>query len=191
MGPNGERVETEAERAARIAAQPPDLLIQWKAVLRVTVIVCAVVSMICLVLPFEVMAWLAPSIVLGIYSARHRETQITASMGARIGLVCGVLCAFGITVTKAVQMLVVRFALHQGGTLDTMLTQQIVQAKARAVAQSGAAAAATIFDPLLNVPEFRVGFYLAAIFFGCLVLMALSTLSGAFSGYMRSRRALR
>ncbi|MEO6924361.1 MAG: hypothetical protein ABI142_11085 [Bryocella sp.] len=185
---NGNPNETEEERAARLASQPPDMLIQWKAVLRISVVVCAAISLACLVLPLELMAWLAPGIVLGFYTTRHRETKITSGMGARIGLVCGILCAFGITVTKTIQMLILRYVAHQGASLDALLTQQIVQAKARAVAQSGAVAAAAIFDPLLKVAEFRVGFYMVAVLFGCLLLMAFSTLSGAFSGYMRSRR---
>jgi hypothetical protein len=191
IGPDGERIETDAEREARIANQPPDLLIQWKSVLRIASAVCGAISIVCLFADLEVLAWLAPVIVLGVYSTRYRETRITASMGARIGFVCGIMSAFGITTAKAIQMLVVRYALHQGAALDAMLMQQIVQGKARAVARSGEAAAAVIFNPLLDWPEYRVGFFIAAILFGCLLLMALSTLSGAFSGYMRSRRALR
>ena len=191
LAPSGERPETEDERTARIAAQPPELLSQWKSVLRIAVVVCGAISLVCMALEgVELLSWLAPGIVLAVYSSRHRETQITASMGARIGFLCGILCAFGITVAKTVQMLVARYALHQGGTLDSILTQQLAQAKERAVAQSGPLAA-SYFDPLLHVPEFRVGFMLLGILFVCLILMALSTLSGAFSGYMRSRRALR
>jgi ribosomal protein S27AE len=191
IGPNGEHVETDEERAARIASQPPDLLIQWKSVIRITLVVCGAISAACLILPLEILAWLAPGVVLGIYASRHRQTQVTASMGARIGLVCGILCAFGIAMAETVQMLVRRFVLHQGSVLDAQLMQQIVVAKARAVAQSGEVAAAPIFNPLLDWPEFRVGLCLAVILFVCFLLMALSTLSGAFSGYMRSRRALR
>lgn len=188
---NGERVETEAERAARIAAQPPDLQVVWKSIIRIAAIVSGVISLICLVLPLEILAWLAPGIVLSVYCARHRETKITTAVGARIGLICGILCAFGITVAKTVQMLIARFGLHQGGTLDATLVQAIGQAKARAVAQSGQAAASAIFNPLLNVPEFRVGFYMFAVLSGVAILLALSIASGAFSGFMRSRRPAR
>jgi hypothetical protein len=186
-----ERIETEAERSERIAAQPPDLLVIWKSIIRIAALVSGVISLICLALPLEILAWLAPGIVLSVYCARHRETKITTAVGARIGLVCGILCGFGITVAKAVQMLVVRFGLHQGGSLDKTLVQAITQAKARAIAQSGQAAAGAIFNPLLNVPEFRVGFYMFALLFGISILIALSIASGAFSGFMRSRRPIR
>ena len=195
LAPSGERPETEDERTARIAAQPPDLLIQWKSVLRIAVVVCGAISLVCMALEgVELLSWLAPGIVLAVYSSRHRETQITASMGARIGFLCGILCAFGITVANTLQLLFVRFGLHQGAKFDDMLAQEIVQTKANVLAKSGpaaASAAATLFDPLLNIPEYRVGVYLTVILVLCIILMALSTLSGAFSGYMRSRRALR
>jgi hypothetical protein len=183
--------ETEEQRAARIAAQPPELYVVWRSAIRIMLVVSAVISLVCLLLPLEMLAWLAPGIVLGIYSVRHRETRITAGVGARVGLVCGILCASGITLVKTVQMLYIRYVLHQAANLDAALMQTILQAKARAVAQSGEAAAATIFNPLLYQPEFRVGFYLFALLIGTCLLLALSTLSGAFSGYMRSRRAMR
>jgi len=175
-------------REEYIASQPPDLLVVWKSVIRITAAVAAALSVLCLVLPLHLIAWMSPSIVMAIYCSRHRETQITAAVGARIGLVCGILCSFGITLAETLQLLTLRFVLHQSTAIDATILQSLVQAKARVVAQSGQAAADPVFNPLLNVPEFRVGFFLFLLLFAITVLLVLSTASGAFSGFMRSRR---
>jgi hypothetical protein len=187
----GERVETETERTARIAAQPPDLLVVWKSVIRIAAVVAAILSAICLALPMWILAWLAPGIVLGVYCGRHRETSITAAVGARIGLICGILCAFGIMVAETAQLFILRFGLHRGASFDDTFMQALVLAKTNAAARSGAAATDAFFTPLLTVPEFRVGYFLSVILLGVLILLVLSTASGAFSGLMRSRKTLR
>jgi hypothetical protein len=188
---SGERVETETERVARIAAQPPDLLVVWKSVIRIAAVVAGIISVICIVLPMWILAWLAPGIVLGIYCGRHRETSITAAVGARIGLICGILCAFGITVAETAQLFILRFGLHRGASFDSTLTQALLLAKVNAAARSGAAATDAFFTPLLTIPEFRVGYFLSVILLGVAILLVLSIASGAFSGFMRSRKALR
>jgi len=185
-----DRQESEAERAARLAAQPPDLLVVWKSAIRIAAAVAGVISFICVILPLQFLAWLAPSAVLAIYCSRHRETRMTIAVGARVGLVCGILCGFGITVAETIQLLVLRFGLHKGADFDAIIAPALLQAKARAVAQSGQAAADAIFNPLLNVPEIRAGFFLFMIAFGIAILLVLSTASGAYSGYLRSRKQL-
>jgi len=170
------------------ASQPPDLLVVWRSMIRITAAVAGALSVLCLVLPLQFLAWMAPSIVMAIYCSRHRETHITTAVGARIGLVCGILCAFGITFTETAQILILRFAFHRGAEMDATILQSLLQAKARVVAQSGQAAADPVFNPLLNIPEFRAGFFLFLLLFAITVLLILSTASGAFSGFMRSRR---
>jgi hypothetical protein len=175
-------------REEYIASQPPDLLVVWKSVIRIIAAVAASLSVLCLVLPLQFLAWMAPSIVMAIYCSRHRETRITTAVGARIGLVCGILCGFGITFTETAQILLLRFVFHRGPEIDATILQSLLQAKARVVAQSGQAAADPVFNPLLNIPEFRAGFFLFLLLFAIVILLILSTASGAFSGFMRSRR---
>ena len=183
--------ETDADKAVRLAAQPPDLLVVWKSVIRIAAVVAIVLSVICIALPLQFLAWMAPSVVLAIYCSRHRETHITTAVGARIGLLCGILSAFGIGIAEVAQLLVLRYGFHKGSEFDATINPALLEAKARAVAQSGQAAADSIFNPLLTVPEFRVGFFLFLIAFGTAILLVLSTASGAFSGFMRSRKQVR
>ena len=185
---SGQSQPSNLTREEYLASQPPDLLVVWKSVIRITVAVAAALSVLCLFLPLHFIAWMAPSIVMAIYCNRHRETQITTAVGARIGLVCGILCGFGITFASTAQILIIRFVLHRGTEIDATILKSLLDAKARVIAQSGQAAADPVFNPLLNVPEFRAGFFLFMLLFAISVLLILSTASGAFSGFMRSRK---
>jgi hypothetical protein len=183
--------ETEEERVARIAAQPPDLLMIWKAAIRISAAVAAGVSVICVILPLQFLAWMAPSLVLSIYCAKYRQTRITAAVGARVGLVCGILCGLGISVAETIQILMLRLGLHNGSDFDSTMNSMLLQAKARTAAGSGQAAADLFYNPIMGIPEFRVGFFLFLLAGGLAILLVLSTASGAFSGYMRSRAPAR
>jgi len=172
------------------ANQPPDLLVVWKSAIRIAAAVAAALSVASILLPpLELLAWMAPAIVLSIYGARHRETRITAAVGARIGLVCGILTCFGITIATAAQMLVLRFGLHKGNEFQANMDAVLAQTKTQAMAQSGAAAAA--FFNQFSIPEFRAGFFLAGLGLLTTALLVLSTAGGAFSGFMRSRARVR
>jgi len=172
------------------ANQPPDLLVVWKSAIRIAAAVAAALSVASILLPpLELLAWMAPAIVLAIYCARHRETRITTGVGARVGLVCGILTCFGITIATAAQMLVLRFGLHKGNEFQANMDTVLNQAKTQAIAQSGQAAAA--FFNQLSVPEFRAGFFLAGLGLLTAILLILSTAGGAFSGFMRSRARVR
>ena len=185
-----DRQESEAERAARLAAQPPDLMVVWKSIIRIATAAAFVLSVVSVLLPpLELLAWTVPAIVLSIYCARHKETHITTAVGARIGLVCGILTSFGMTVSTAAQMLALRFALHKGNEFDDTISAKLAQIKAQVLAQSGAEAAARLNQ--FNIPEFRVGLFLAGLAMLTAALLVLSTAGGAFSGYMRSRAAAR
>ncbi len=185
-----DRPESETERAARLAAQPPDLLVAWKSVIRIAAAVAVGLSVLSVLIPpLELLAWTVPAVVLAIYCSRHRETRITTAVGARIGLVCGILTSFGMTVATAAQMLALRFGLHKGYEFDNAINTTLAQVKAQVLAQSGAEAAAKLNQ--FGVPEFRVGLFLAGLGMLTVVLLALSIAGGAFSGYMRSRAPAR
>ena len=171
------------------SSQPPDLLVVWKAAILIAALVALALSVASVLLPpLELMAWAAPAIVLSIYCTRYKQTRITAGVGARLGLVCGIFTGFGLVSATAAQMLVLRFGLHRGSEFETSMDGIIAQAKAQALAQSGPAAAA-MFNQL-NIPEFRAGFFLAGLAMVTLVLLLLSTAGGAFAGFMRGKARL-
>lgn len=162
--------------------------VNWKAVIVIAMMVAGAISAISIVLPpFELLAWLAPSVVLAIYASRHRQTRITGGLGARIGLICGILTSLGMTVASTVQMLLQRYGLHRMVEFDTGMNSMMSQAKVRAIEQSGQASAG-FFDLILTVPEFRAGFVLAGLAMVTAMLLVLSTAGGAFAGFVRSRQ---
>ena len=166
--------------------QVPDLLVLWKSMIAIAAAVSAALSVVSVILPpLELLAWMAPALVLASYAARHRETILTAAVGARVGLVCGIFGAFGLALATAVQMLILRFGLHRGGDFDANMAAVLAQTKLRVAAQSGAEPAA--FFNRFAVPEFRAGFFLASLGLVTAILLALSTAGGAFAGFIRSR----
>jgi len=170
--------------------QPPDLLMIWKAAIVIAAIVAAGISVLSVILPpLELLAWMAPAIALSIYSSRYKQTHITTGIGARLGLVCGVFCGFGLTIATAAQMLVLRYGLHRGDEFTASMDAVLAHSKAQVVAQSGPAAA--VFFNQFSIPEFRAGFFLAGLGLVTTMLLVLSTAGGAFAGFMRSRARVR
>jgi len=173
------------------APGPGDLLMLWRPAITIAAIVTAGLSLLAAALPpLELLSWMAPAMVLSIYSSRHRETQITAAVGARVGVVCGIFTAFGISLAMALRMLAQRFIQHRPSDIGANMDQLLAQSKAQALAQLGAAGAAP-YDRLLSSPEFHAGFFLSAIGMGSMFLILLSVAGGAFAGFIRSRTRVR
>ena len=163
--------------------------INWKAVIVIAMMVAGGISAVSIILPpVELLAWLAPSVVLAIYASRHRQTRITGGLGARIGLICGILTSLGMTVITTAQMLLLRYGIHGMDEFDASMNSVMLEAKARAIAQSGQAAA-SFFDLFLTLPEFRAGFFLAGLATVIAMLLVLSIAGGAFAGFVRSRQS--
>ncbi len=182
--------EGASNPAAGAEDQPPDLLMIWKAAIVIAAIVAAAISLLSVLLPpLELLAWMAPAIALSIYSSRYKQTHITTGIGARLGLVCGVFCGFGLTIATAAQMLVLRYGLHRGEEFTASMDAVLAHSKAQVVAQSGPAAA--LFFNQFAIPEFRAGFFLAGLGLVTTMLLVLSTAGGAFAGFMRSRARVR
>lgn len=176
------------EQPASAAPIADPSAVNWKAVIVIALMVAGAISAISIVLPpFELLAWLAPSVVLAIYASRHRQTRITGGLGARIGLICGILTSLGMTLITTGQMLILRYGLHGMAEVEANMNSIMVQAKERAIEQSGQAAA-DFFNLFLTTPEFRAGFFLTGLATVIAMLLVLSTAGGAFAGFVRSRQ---
>jgi hypothetical protein len=167
--------------------QVPDLLVLWKPMIGIAAIVAVALSVISVILPpIELLSWMAPGVVLAIYASRHRQTYITAGVGARVGLVCGVLVSFGMTASFAVFMLIERYGPHHGIAFDQMW-QKLQEQKPNFVAEYGQAAANAAIDPFVRLSEFHAGFIIAMIGFLVAIVVLLSIAGGALAGFVRSR----
>lgn len=131
--------------------------------------------------------WLlsAPIIVMGIYSSRFRKTRITASFGARLGLLTGLFILTVTSTLNAAGLVLQRFVFHSTGELDTQIAKLFAQVHANFATQSQQSV--KIMTDMLAVPEFRAGILLTSIFFFLTFYLAYSATAGAFAGYLRSR----
>jgi hypothetical protein len=152
--------------------------------------VAAAFGLISLVLPpigFLSVLWFvgAPAFILIIYTGRFRQTHITASFGARLGVLSALAITLASVTLNTISLLLRRFVFHSVGPFDLQIADLFAQMRSNLVAQAGSAADPTI--SMLSIPEFRVGFILlgSAFFLGLYLLFAAT--AGAVSGYIRSR----
>ncbi len=127
----------------------------------------------------------APIIVLGVYSSRFRKTRITASFGARLGLLTGLFILIVTSALNTIGLVLQRFVFHSTAELDTQMNKLFDQVHANFAAQSQQSV--KIMSDMLAIPEFRAGILLTSIFFGLSFYLAYSATAGAFAGYLRSR----
>lgn len=163
--------------------------VAWKRVIVFSAAVAGVLAAVTVALPIlDVLVWawapVAPAIVLSLYIARSRHTEISAAVGARIGLVCGAFLVLGITTVNSLLLLSLRLS-SRGAQFDSALATVLAQTRARLLAQSGAQA--TDILNLLNIPEFRAGFFLAGFAALSMLILLLSIAGGALAGAMRGR----
>ncbi len=130
----------------------------------------------------------APIVVLGIYSSRFRQTQITAAFGARLGALSALAIFFATATLNTIALVLERFVFHSTvavADIDSQLNKMFDQLHTNFAAQSQQAA--KLVADMLAVPEYRAGILLASIFFCLLLYLAYAATAGAFAGYLRSR----
>jgi hypothetical protein len=175
---------------------PPELnsagkFVMWRGAIQCAGLAGAVAAafvLLAFVLPPVSMLWLfwlmgAPIVVMGIYSARFRQTLITTGFGARLGLLCGLAIALATVLLDTIGLLLQRFVFHSSGTFDAALANSYSQMRAAVVAQPSAALALG----WLAIPEFRAGFVLSSAVLLLVLYLGFSATTGAFAGYLRSR----
>jgi hypothetical protein len=178
--------EAGPENAGRPAVAPlaDSSEIVWRSLLMISLGIAAALSVFDLLLPM--VALLAPVIVLAIYGARFRQSPITAGLGARVGIVCGLFTAVCISTLLASGMLISRATTHRMSPLGNSV---IERAREQAVAKQGPAAAAVLDE--FRIPEVRVGWFLSFAAIGLVFWLLFSAAGGAFAGYVRSQSRAR
>ena len=159
--------------------------INWKGLIRIAAAVSGFFSLLASSVLLAPIALMAPPVTLALYGARFRQSRITTNVGARVGLLCGLFLATGISIFETGGLLIFRFGSHQMGSLDTQLTGFLADARSRALAQQGA----HVVDNLnyLSLPEFRAGMVLSGFAMLLTIIVILSVAIGAFAGFVRSR----
>jgi hypothetical protein len=174
----------DASNSTGVLPPPHPQLVEWRTAVLcagLVALVAAILSILSTKVPaLSFLSWLwtvsASVIALGIYQRRKPQAQMDASVGARIGIVVGLGLIVSIGMTMVVAGLVARFGLHAMGTFDAELRAQID--KAASANPQPAEVMRYIYSP-----EFKAGIMLAGL------VMVLSTIGGAVSGLLRTRRS--
>jgi hypothetical protein len=164
--------------------------VEWKtAILCAAAVatVAAALSLIAARVPaLSAISWLwtisGAAIALGLYQRRKPQAWMDAGVGARIGVVAGLALVAAIAASMAVAGLVARFGLHSMGPFDAELRAQID----KAAAMNPQPVEAMRY---VKSPEFRAGIMLGGFAMLGGFVMVLSTVGGALSGMLRTRRS--
>lgn len=176
------------------AAPPPSpRQVEWKTAIRCALLVAGIAAALSLVAArFEAvspLSWLwtvsGSLITLGLYQRRRPKAWMDAGIGARIGVVVGVILVGCLAVAMAAGGLVARYLLHNMAGFDAQLTQQLHLQIDHALATNPDAKSIRGF---LYSPEFRAAMMLAGFAMVSGILLVLSTVGGAVAGFLRTRR---
>jgi hypothetical protein len=187
--------QSGASEADTTGTNPPPRpqQVEWKTAIRCASVVAGVAAVLSLVgarVPLvSPLTWLwtisGSILTLALYQKRRPLAWMDARIGARIGLVVGLALVVGFGVVMAISGLVGRYGLHNMALEDAQLTTSIHETFEKMVAISPDLSQIRGF---WYSSEFRAGMMLAG--FGVMsgILLVLSTVGGAMSGFMRMRR---
>jgi hypothetical protein len=183
-----------AEASTTGAPPPPQLRqVEWKTAIRCALLVAGVAAVLSLVAArFEAvspLSWLwtvsGSLITLALYQRRRPLAWMDAGIGARIGVVVGIVLVAGLAVAMAAGGLVARYLLHNMAGFEAQLTQQLHFQIEHALAANPEVKS---IQSYLYSPEFRAGMMLAGFAMVSGILLVLSTVGGAVGGLLRTRR---
>ncbi|HXC95623.1 MAG TPA: zinc ribbon domain-containing protein [Edaphobacter sp.] len=176
------------------AIPPPKLQqVEWKTAIRCALLVAGIAAGLSLVAALvqvlSPLSWLwtisGSIITLGLYQKRRPLAWMDAGVGARIGVVVGLALVACFAIVMAVGGLAARYGLHSMAGSDAEITELLHAQfeKANAISPQPPEIQRFWFSP-----EFRAGMMLMG--FGLIsgILLILSTVGGAISGFMRTRR---
>jgi hypothetical protein len=186
---------TDLTDAGTTGAPPPPQLrqVEWKTAIRCALLVAGVAAVLSLAAArFEAispLSWLwtvsGSLITLALYQRRRPLAWMDAGIGARIGVVVGIVLVAGLAVAMAAGGLVARYLLHNMAGFDAQLTQQLhLQIEHALVANPEVKS----IQSYLYSPEFRAGMMLAGFAMVSAILLVLSAVGGAVGGLLRTRR---
>lgn len=179
-----QQAPVDADGLAQVAVTPEDpAAIQWRPMMRLSLMVSAGFSLF--VFALAPLSLLVPAVTLSLYASRYRQARITAGLGARIGLLCGLFLASIVSIIAALSSLGVRLRTHGVTSADVALNAQFQQFRDQLSAQHVPDVAAS--TSFLNIPEFRAGLMLCGVVMAIAVFLAAISAAGAVAGYARSR----
>lgn len=156
--------------------------VSWKMAIRIAALLGTAVGILSALLAAGSVLWVAVGAVvaMGIYHRRRPLTALGPRVGARVGALFGLIAATVAFAANSVLLVVQRYGLHQGNTIDTQLTSIVKQAAARA-ATMDPQAPVTSFTNFWLSAEGRIGLILLTMAF-LSVLIVLFAIAGGVLG---------
>jgi hypothetical protein len=124
-------------------------------------------------------------IALGMYQKQRPLARMDAGIGARIGLVVGVLMAVALGVSATAAGLVARFGEKRLGHFDTLMSAQL-HAQVKQMAATNPVPPEVL--GFVYSPEALAGMMLTMCVLVALGVIVLSMVGGAFAGMMRAAK---
>ena len=191
-------VETDSTGAA---PPPPLQMVDWKTAIRCAALVGVIagaLTVLALWLPGVPLLgtvgtfWTLTAAMTAVtfYQRRRPLLKMDARVGARIGFTTGLALVACLTAGMAATGVVARFGLHTTAAFDAQITELMGQMTAQL---SRSAAGNPELPGILRFvasPEFRVGYVLATVATGSVIVLLFSMLGGAVGGLLRMRRRL-
>jgi hypothetical protein len=187
--------QTSASDGSTTGATPPPRpqQVDWKAAIQSAVVVAVVGGLLSVVAmkvemvsPLTWMWTITGSLTtLALYQRRRPAAFMNAGVGARIGMLSGLMLVTCLAASAAIAGVVARYGLHSMAGFDAELTQQLHAQIEKAKTTNPDTKLVTGF---LYSPEFRVGMMLAGAGLVSGFVLVLSTLGGAVGGFLRMRR---
>jgi hypothetical protein len=168
--------------------------INWRAAIRVALLLGVPVGMLCSLLsPVGVfgLIWMAITAawVVMLYMRSQQSVWITIGAGARIGLVTGVLGGWTAIATTGISLFAMRFIFHQGSFFDDFWQNLASQQLPQQWAAMGVDAPTILqTQKMLLSPEGRAGAMLSTVMVLAAILVLCAVCGGAFGARMQSRR---
>jgi len=167
--------------------------VDWKPALRAALKLAIPAGLLCSGYPLVGifgLVWMAAAgawtVVL--YQRNQRLPWIPFVVGARIGLVTGLLGAWIAAAAMSVLLFAMRFFFHQGKVFDDFWQIQVSDKVSQQWAASGLDTPTILAaKTMLNSPEGRGGVTLSVIVFLVLALVAFSTAGGALGARLMGR----
>lgn len=169
--------------------------IHWKLTIQIAVLVAIGVGLLSTLLAAGSVLWVAVGavVVIGIYHRRQPQTLLGPRVGARIGALVGLLAASVAIAGNAVFLVIQRYAMHQGNTIDGQLTSIVKQAAEHAAAMDPQAPVQTFVNFWLSA-EGRTGLILLTMGFLSVLILLFAIAGGVLGAQIyrspRSRKAL-
>ena len=123
---------------------------------------------------------------LALYQRRRPLASMNVRIGAKIGILVGVVLVFALGAVVSAGFFVARFGMHTLAAFDSEITSQMKQQIDQVVAKNPITSEQL---SLIYSVQFRTGWMLFCLGVGLFMIFAISVFGGAVAGLLRTRRS--